>query len=176
MCEPTTIMMTTLAISAAASAAQYQQQQQQAKKQGEAIKHGNELETASLARQYDEQNAVAQEQLADRARQHLQDLGRLNAVSSETGAAGNSTNRILDNEAQGAAQDIVTIQSNARRTNEQSHSQGMGAKAQADAMFANLRYPSALGAGLQIGASAVSAYNQYDKATKDRTTAKGLDK
>lgn len=165
-------MVASLAMTAAATALQYQQQQQQAKKQGEAVKHGNELETASLARQYDEQNSVAQEQLGDRARQHLQDLGRLNAVSAETGATGATTDRILDTSRTSAAQDMVTIQSNARRSNEQSHSQGMGAQAQADAMFANIRHPSALGAGLQIGAAATSAYSQYDAASKARTAAK----
>jgi hypothetical protein len=161
MCEPTTIMLASLAISAAMTAAQHEQARKQASAQEKAVKYGNALETAALSRQYDEQNSVAQENMGDRAVQNLADLGRLHALSAETGANGNTADRITDNQDNLAGKDLVTIQQNTRRQQEQSHAQGLSQQAQAGNMLSNIRRPSALGTGLQIGAAAASAYGTY---------------
>lgn len=158
MCEPTTIMMTMAAISAASTAAQYEQQRKQAAAQEKAVRYGNELETASLNRMYEEQGAVAQEQMGERAQQHLQDLGRLRATAADMGNFGNSLGRISTEQDGAYARDIVAIQTNSRRTAEQTHAQGMSAQAEANTMLSNIKRPSALGTGLQIAGTAAQAY------------------
>lgn len=161
MCEPTTILAASMAISAASATLQYQQQRKQAAAQEKAVQYGNALETAALHRQYEEQGAVAQEQMGERAVQHLQDLGRLRAIAADMGNAGNTQDRVMSAEANAYGKDIVTITTNARRASEQSHAQGMSAQAEADTMLSNIKRPSALGLGLQIAGTAAQAYGAY---------------
>ena len=173
MCDPVTIAVTAAGISAATAGLQYVEQKKQAGQQQKAVEYGLALEQAALGRQYDEQNAVAQEQMGERARQHLQDLGRLNSLAAETGAAGSSTERIITDEANGFGRDITTLQQNARRAGEQSHAQGLSGQAEANTMMANIRRPSALGTGLQIAAAGAQAYGATRVPTAPKPTTKG---
>lgn len=163
MCEPTTLSLATLAIGAIGSVVQYEEGQKSAAKQEQIIQDGLAKDRAATSRQYEQINEVAQDDSAQRHKEYLIESARLKAIGAESGLSGYTQDRIGQEAENNAATDIATIEQNRQRQAEQAHTQGLSKSTQAGVQLAGIRRPSALGAGLQIAGTGVSAYSAYDK-------------
>lgn len=166
MCEPTTIAYAALALTAASGVANYVQQDRAAKTQKAMLEEGSRQERIGTQIQYEQLNQVAQEDMSQRFKEHLIDASRLQAIAAESALQGATQDRISQEEANNAAQDMATIEANRQRQGEQVHSQAVAKQMQASSQMTSIRRPSALGAGLQIGGNALSVYSATSKPTK----------
>jgi hypothetical protein len=156
-------MYAAMAISAASAVVGYEDQKQSAAAQTTMIEDGYAQEQQQTLRQYQEQSAVAIQDTSERHRETLIEEGRLKAIGAESGLAGVTNDRIVAESKNQGSKDIATILSNLQRQTEQTHSQAGSKQAAANVQLASVRKPSSLGLGLQLGATAVSAYSQYKK-------------
>lgn len=165
-----------LAISVASTALQVRNQQQQAKQQEAAVNDGLSREYSNVQRMYDEQSSVAMDEMGERARQNLIELGHLHALQADSGLSGASPDRV-EGEIQNLAQkDIVTIQQNSQRKQQQTAAQGQGSASSASSMLGNVQHANYVGAGLQIAGNAYSAYSGYQKDQQDKALLAELKK
>jgi hypothetical protein len=158
-----------MAVSAAAAVVQAQDQKKTANAQTKMIEDGYTRDQFATQRQYTEQQAVSQEDLGQRQREHLIEEGRLQAIGAESGVTGNTNDRIMQEEKNNTDKDISTIEANRVRSNESVHTQATGKQSAANVQLAGIRRPSALGTGLQIAGSMASTYASANKPTnKDK--------
>lgn len=154
MCNPALAM---LAISAASSAVSYANQSSAAKAQTKAVEDGYRQEMFNTARQYEQQNQVAMEDMSQRHREYLIEEGRLRTIGAESGLYGATQDRIEAEARNNASEDIATLEANRLRGSEQVSAQANAKRFQANSQYANIRQPSAVATGLQIA----SAYHSY---------------
>lgn len=155
-----------VAIAAAGAGASYYQTDQNAKKQTAMVEDGYAQERRAILQQFDQINQTAQAEQSERHKEALQDEALLRAIGAESGLWGATNNRIEQEAANNAAQDMATIESNRQRQAEQAHTQGGARQSQAGAQLAGIRRPSALGTGLQIAGAATRVMKPDGGVTK----------
>lgn len=122
---------------------------------------------ADSVAQTDEQigqiNADASEKQSERARQALIERARLRAAAGESGLAGVSTDRVVDEASMAGSRDKVRIEADRkdRVRSAEWELQGLTSRARSD--MAQVRYPSLLGAGLQIATDYAGYRKNIDK-------------
>lgn len=161
MCGPAYFMAAAFVMSAASTVIQQQDAKNSAAAQEQMIEDGLAKDRAATARQYQEINEVSQDESAQRHKEYLIESARLKAIAGESGLAGATQERIEQEAENNAQTDLSTIEANRRRQNEQAHTQGLARSTQAGVQLSGIRRPSSMAAGLQIGASAASAYSSY---------------
>lgn len=164
MCEPATIAaVAMLAISAATAAVSHSEQEKSANRQEQAIQDGLSKDRAATARQYEQIQASAQDDQAQRYTEYLIDDARIKAVAGESGLSGYTTDRIAQENANNAETDMATLERNRQRQAEMAHTQGLASSTKGSIQLSGVRHPSSLGTGLQIAGAAASAYSSLSK-------------
>jgi hypothetical protein len=161
-----------MAVSAAAAVVQAQDQKKTANAQTKMIEDGYTRDQFATQRQYAEQQAVSQEDLGQRQREHLIEEGRLKAIGAESGLQGVTNERIVQEEANNTDKDLATIEANRVRANESAHTQATAKQSAANVQLAGIKRPSALGTGLQIAGALGSTYAAAQAPTTKTPTTK----
>lgn len=156
-------MYASLAMTAVSSVIQYSNQSAQAKAQEASIQKSVEANNAQLKGVYEQNDQQAKQEQSQYAIRALQEMGQLNAISAESGLQGATEQRLKNDVENVAADNMATIEANRVKANEQGRIGGTNSNMQAAFQKASINQPSALGTGLQIAGSALSAYATYDK-------------
>lgn len=142
----------------------YAGQKQQAKAQENAIRANDAQQMQTMEVQQWQARGAASEQMSERAKAAATERARLTVLSAESGLAGANTDRMFNESAFNAGQDITSIQRNARNTQQQQELEKKSLRTQNEGKFNTIQRPSILGTGLQIAGS----YADY----KTKTTPK----
>jgi hypothetical protein len=123
-------------------------------------------QTNQLQEQSNQITQSSQNELNERERMRMIDEGKIRTTSGESGVAGLSVDRLLNDADFQASMDIGSIESNRNNKLKQTEAEKTSAwygavnksnQAQSSANQANAQRKTALGTGLQIAGSAVSA-------------------
>ncbi len=165
MCDGFSEVAAVLAIvsSVAGTVVATQEQKKAANRQEQTIQDGLAKDRAATARQYEQIQASAQDDQAQRHTEYLIDQARIRAIAGESGLSGYTTDRIEQENANNADTDMATLERNRQRQAEMAHTQGLASTTKGSIQLSGVRRPSELGAGLQIASSAASAYSAFSK-------------
>jgi hypothetical protein len=174
-----------LILATAETGYQYYGEQQQAKSnarfQDQAAKEGQALAKESFQQQQtdiqnraQEQNEATAQQIGQVKKEASQARSQARVASGEAGVAGLSVDALLADFSNQESDSISTIKRNSYFQRRQLQQEQLGIRAQgmnqlASTRYAPIRGPSAIGAGLSIAGSSLSAYNKYN--TKNGTVA-----
>lgn len=164
MCEPTTMLV----LSVAQSALGYIQQSQSAKAQTRALTEENDRQMEATQLQYDQNNKQALDKMSARGREAAIEAARLRVIAGESGIAGGSNDRVLNESAFNYGSDIASIESNRKATNAQLYEEAKSGRARTVSKINAIDRPSLIGTGLQIAGAGV----QYDSAKKKQAADK----
>lgn len=176
MCEPVTIMGTTIgvatqlaaasaAVSSVASIASFAAQSQSADRQSAAAQAAYDSQVTQVRNEQTQSAQAAGAQMSERARQAMIETGHLQALSNESGTNGGGSNDRVTNEANfNGGTDIATLQANAESQQRQLSMQANGAYSQAAQRMSSIQQPSLIGTGLQIAGAGLSAATGLQRA------------
>lgn len=170
MCEPTTIALASLAIGTASAGMGFLQQGQQAKLQRKSVEANYAQQMETLQTQYAQTNKQAVEEMSVRARESMIENSRLRAWAGESGLAGISNDRILNESQFNLGTNISSIESNRQASLRQQYREGREVRAGATSKINQMPRPSLIGTGLQIAGVAVDSAATY-KAAKNKLPA-----
>lgn len=157
MCDPVSIAIAAGVASVASTAAGVVAQAQSAKAQTRALK-------AQAADAREETRQIASAELFDQMRATRREQGQIRAAAGEAGlslTSGSIEGLLMDSAMQGELQGDRTIAN--------MESRNRANKAEANSMLSQIEKPTLLGAGLQIGSSAISAFSSVKKAQIPKT-------
>jgi hypothetical protein len=171
MCEPATISAivgyvaaNATAISAAtavvSTAAAAYGQNQTYKANANNARNAQDLANAGLEAQQHQVDAQASDQMSERAKQAMAEMGSLNAIFADTGLTGNSHARLAANASANAGADITAIERNRTAALSQGSLQRAGADSTAQGRINSVARPSLIGTGLQIVSAGADAYSR----------------
>lgn len=155
MCEPVSAVLA--AVTIASTAGQLVAQSKTAKAQEEAI-----LAQRGVVRE--ENRRQATNELFDQMREMRRQQGRIRTSAGEAGLSLNSgvvEGLLLDT--------AVQMELNGDRTLANLESRNTAAETQADSMMSRVQRPTALGAGLQLGAATASGFSTIQRARITRS-------
>jgi hypothetical protein len=150
MCEPMTLAVAGMAIATASAGASYMQQQQMANKQEAAVNANYAQQMESYKEQQVEVNKQAVDEMGVRQRQAMIESSRIKASSGESGLAGISTERTINESDFNLGTDITSIEGNRMSSQKQLYSNAKGIRAGSQTQMAQIQRPSLIGTGLQI--------------------------
>ena len=158
MCEPATIIMTTMAIAGTYMA--HEAQVQGAESQSEALAKAEDLRQMDIERQASEQREAASQEMNAANRQAIADMATFDTIAGEYGG-GNSTSR--ERSVIGVQRDetLATISSNARRGMAEIGYAAQASRNNTLSQIGAIKGPSQIGTLLSIGSQAVGGYNNY---------------
>jgi hypothetical protein len=160
MCDPFT--MISAAVSVASGAASYVGQQQQAKAARDAANRAYQIDReAAIARQNEEAVSTAQK-LMDNQRAALRATSTATVSAGESGAYGNSVNRLLQSigmqEGTIATRELINLEN----TNRSLEFQNRSALVRRDNTIIQNPKPNFLGTALSVGGDIFDAYNRFN--------------
>lgn len=145
-------------VSVASTAAAAYAQHQGSKATSAASREAQDAANAGLDARGRQVNANAPDEMVDRSKQALRELGAMNTIFADSGLAGNTQNR-LAGEVEGNAQaDLTTVERNRQAAATQNASEGAAIRARAQSQINSAPRPSILGTGLQIAATGANYY------------------
>ena len=160
MCEPATILavstLTSVASTAASAVGGYRTAREQERNALSAQQDAN----AGLVEQMHQTNQQATDQMVERSRAAMRDLGTINAVFADSGLSGNSQDRIATVTAGQAERDLTSIEANREARINQQSAEGAAIRARTQSAINSSPRPSILGAGLQIATSGLDYYSR----------------
>lgn len=162
MCEPTTIIAAVSAVAGLAS------QAKAASAQAEAIAQAQLASNEATARQYQQVQGQAAEQVSERAKEAMIERGRLRVFAGESGLAGVSVDRIINVSRFNEGSDMATIEANRRNTVDQVAMDARAGFSSNQSRMNSIKKPDLIGAGLQIAGAHYQA-----KAEQKRIDAIG---
>jgi hypothetical protein len=160
-----------LAISAVAAAASYAGQKQQAKATEAAAQDAFMANQSAVDVQQLQSNERASQEVSASARQAMIQRGRLQAIAAETGAGGNSMDRIMGEVNFATATDMATIERNRSMREAQGQLQKRGMQASAQSAINTSNRPSELGLAASLAGTAVQGYGAMSKLKIPTTAA-----
>lgn len=156
-----TIIAATLSI--ASGVAGHIGQQQQAKAAAAAANRAYQIDRqAAIARQHEEATATAQK-LLDNNRAALRATSTATVSAGESGAYGNSVNRLLQSVGMQEGMIYSREKTNLENVNRSLEFQNRAAEVRRDNTIIQNPRPNALGTALQIGGDVFSAYERFNK-------------
>lgn len=161
MCDPVSMMATSIAISAVQAGVQYDSTRAAANKQADATRANFYANDAASQVQQNQIGEQASQQVSERARQAMIERGKLRAIQADSGVGGNSAERGFADINFGANQDIATLEANRDNSVAQAQRNKESGLMQANNQLAAIKQPSLIGAGLQIAGASVDAYSRY---------------
>ena len=164
MCEPTTLLAISIGLSIATGVTSYMGQQQMADATARAANEAYEIDRqAAISRQYEEANATARK-LLDNQRASLRATATATTSAGESGAFGNSVNRLIQSIGFQEGQIETTERTSLANTNRALEFQNKAAAIRRNNTLIQNPPPSALGTALSIGSDIFSAYNKFNPA------------
>lgn len=163
MCEPTTILAISSAVSMASTAASAIGAQRTAREQERNALSAQQDANAGLIEQMHESNQAATDQMVERSRAAMRDLGAVNAVFADSGLSGNSQDRIGTVIEGQASRDITSIEANREARINQQTAEGAAIRARTQSGINSSPRPSVLGTGLQIAAAGADYYDRRNR-------------
>ena len=146
-----------LAVGVGGAGASYMQQNQQAKSQGKAARANYDQQMLTYQEQQTQVNKNSIDQMSQRARENMIQAARIRAVSGESGLAGNTNDRILNENSFNFGTDVSSIESNRLAQQRQLNNEAKGIRAGTQTTMSQIQRPSLIGTGLQIAGEAVKA-------------------
>lgn len=169
MCEPTTLMVASLAITAASTAASLDTQRKTGNQQADAIQKAQDLQALDAARQQTELGSQGAEAMNDAARRSQAQLATLDAISGEYGG-GLTADRGRAVAGLQSSENLATVSSNSKSAMNEAAAGAYANQARSQSQLNAIQRPSVALAGLQLGASALDAYNRYDANRPGKTS------
>ncbi len=105
---------------------------------------------AGLEAQQHQADQQATEQMVERSRRAVAEIGQMNAIFADTGVSGNTHDRLVNEAQANADADLTTIERNRQNRATQNDFEGAAIQAQAQARINSAPRPSIIGTGLQI--------------------------
>lgn len=174
MCEPATILaLTSLAVGVAGAATSFVQQGQQAKLNNRAIEANYAQQTDVLKVQYGQTNKQAADEMSVRAKEAQIEQARLRVIGGESGLAGGSNDRVINENQFNLGTDIAAIESNRQNSLRQLENEGKAVRSGNQSQINQIKRPSLIGTGLQIAGAATDAATTYNYLDGKRKTSKG---
>lgn len=160
-----------VAIAAAQAGAGYLQQSAQVKSRDKANRANFDQQMETFGVQQEQVNKNSTDQMSQRAREAQIESARLRAVNGESGLAGSSNDRVLNESRFNFGTDIASIESNRSAQQKQLIQEAKSIRAGTQTAMSQIQRPSLIGTGLQIAGAAVSSAsrNQTLKALKSDT-------
>ncbi len=162
-----------LAVGVAGAGAGYVQQRNQAKLTNRAIEDNYSQQTEVLKTQYSQTNRQAADEMSVRARESQMEQARLRVIGGESGLAGGSNDRILNEGLFNFGTDIASIESGRQNTLRQLKEEGKAVRAGNQSQVNQIKRPSLIGTGLQIAGAAVDSGTTYQYLDGKLKTSKG---
>lgn len=157
MCSPM------LAITAASAVMGYVQQSQMASAQTSAINASVQAQNDATARQYQQTQEQAAQDVSERAKEAMVERARLRVFAGESGLSGASVDRLGNISRMNEGTDLTTIESNRKNTLEQLHLEARGASAKAQSSLNSITQPNLIGSGLQIAGAYVKDKTEAER-------------
>jgi hypothetical protein len=173
MCDPVTLAVVSTAVMAGTAYTAHEQGVKAAENQSDALSKAEDMRQADMARQMEQQNAAAADELNAAHRAALSDMSTLDTLAGEMGGGGTASRA---RSVAGIQQDetLATIGHNA--TNGLAEI-GFTAKASHENALSQIRgiqAPSQVGTLLAIGSAGLNGYNNYQQGQKlDKLAAQG---
>lgn len=142
------------------------QQNKQTQATWDAAAQDSTNKNAALREQQVQTNNQATDQMNDRTRRAMQEAASIQVAFGEAGVAGSSAEKVAGEADFNAAQDIATIESNRKGSQQQLAREGQAYTSQAQSRVNAARAPSLIGTGLQIASAVV------DTQTRNTTNKK----
>ncbi len=155
MCEPISLSM--VAIAAAQAGASYMQQSAQVKSRDKANRANFDQQMETFGVQQEQVNKNSTDQMSQRAREAQIESARLRAVNGESGLAGGSNDRILNESFFNTGTDMASIEANRSAQQKQLIQEAKSIRAGAQTSMSQIQRPSLIGTGLQIAGAAATA-------------------
>lgn len=162
MCEPVTIG---LAISAASAVMGYMNQQKQADEQSKAIQADYNNKQATLNENAKQTNQRATDDMSARAREAMIERGRLQVIGGESGLGTGNLDRTTQQSQFNQGYDIAAIEGNRKNAIAQNTLDSRSVYSEAQSRTNQIKQPSLIGAGLQIGGAGMDYYTKTSKTT-----------
>jgi hypothetical protein len=124
------------------------------------VRQGDALQQQAITAQQQQIQAQAVDQMSVRAKQAMVERGRLEAISAESGAYGNTQDRIMNESYHNQGVDMASIEGNRRGAMVQSQNDRQMVNVTSNRQLSGIKQPSLLGAGLQIGGAVAYADKQ----------------
>lgn len=166
MCEPTTIAV--LAIGVMSTVMTTMSGMAQAKQARKDENANTLLQFNQRQEIYDETNRAASDAKSARAREAKIEQGRLRVITGESGLAGNSNDKILEEGMFNEGFDIATIEANRQSQLKQIQMDAQGDRAASNRRANQIQSPSLIGAGLQIAGHVAGAASTSAKLNAPR--------
>lgn len=168
MCDPISLSVAVLAIGVASSGFSFMQQSSEASAARKDENANSLLQLQSFKLRTEEENKRSVDEKSTRAIQAQIERGRLRVTTGESGLAGNSNDKILEESLFNEGFDIASIEANRQSKNKQALLERKGLIASSQRRLNNIKKPSLIGAGLQIAGSAVGAATTFENLTTAR--------
>jgi hypothetical protein len=161
MCDMNLAM---LAISVVKAGSEYFNDANNAERQEDAIVANLDAQNQAISEQQGQINDQATDKMGERAREALIERGRLKAIQGESGLIGNTQDRVVGESYFNESQDMASIEKNRLNAIKQSELDRKGINTRGQGQLNQVKQPSLIGAGLQIGGAALT-YGQSTKTT-----------
>jgi len=155
MCEPISISM---GIAAAAALAQNITTSASAKKAQKSEDRSFIAESIAQNLRGEQQNQEAQDKKSARAKESMIERSRIKTIQGETGLAGNSFNKALEEAEFNEGFDIASIESNRAATQKQGGAEAEGLAAQSANRRNKIKKPDWMGGAISVATAGAGAY------------------
>lgn len=153
MCDVSYLKMAELAVGATAQAQNYQRVSTSA--------HAAEADAqAGLYARVNQDSQAVTDQMVDRSRAAMREVGSLNAIFADTNLSGNSQARIIAASEGAASADLTTLDRNRAMRATQGATESAAISARTQDRINSTPRPSLLGTGLQIAAVEMDRRNR----------------
>lgn len=151
MCLPVAI----LAVQAAAAVASAVGAADAARRNAHQAQDATTQSYGALQDQRIQLDAQSTDQMNERSKQAMRDAGTLNNIFADSGLSGNTQERLANESAATASQDITTMERSRAAGISQTGNEASAMRARAQSQVNQVRQPSLIGTGLQIAGAAL---------------------
>jgi hypothetical protein len=139
-----------VALQIASVAASFGMAAHSASQQNKAIEQGYAQQMQAVQQQYDQINAQSSQQMSERALEAMKERSRMRVLAGESGVAGITEDRLMNESRFNEGTDMATIEANRSNNLKQTHLDAQGMRAGQMRQLSQIRQPSLIGSGLQI--------------------------
>lgn len=146
-------------------------QSAQASRVDTSVMAANDADNRAVAERYKQVDAEATDKMSARAREARVEQARIRAIAGDSGLAGISSDRLIDESLFNEGTDIASIEANRRATLTQTQREAEAVNARNQTSINKQARPNLIGTGLQIAGAVVDADTR--KTARETRIARG---